>query len=105
KQNVVLLFDRQRPGVQQRLEVRSRVEIAVLAHEQDVGSEHRLIAHGSAKLRVIIGGHDDPAHHQCGEHHDAQGRNDSPRTPRPEIDKAEASGADLPKNDRGDQKA
>ncbi|MNI39386.1 hypothetical protein D3C73_935670 [compost metagenome] len=105
EEDVVLLFYRQRPGVQQRFQIGSRLEVAILAHEQNVGNEQRLVAHRPAQLGKILGREQQPTQGQRDEHHHTQGRNDAPCTPRPEVDKAEPLRADLAEQNAGDQEA
>ncbi|MNN39118.1 hypothetical protein D3C81_1531450 [compost metagenome] len=61
EEDVVLLFYRQRPGMQQRLELRRRRKVAVFAHEQDVGNEQRLVTNRSPQFGKVLGRQQQPA--------------------------------------------
>ncbi|MNZ74671.1 hypothetical protein D3C78_931240 [compost metagenome] len=101
--DVKLLLHRQRPGVQQGLEIGGDIEIAVLAHEQDVGDEHHLVTHRSPQFFVILRCQQKPADRQHRNDHREQRRQNPPRTPGPEIDEAELPGLALIPDDRRDQ--
>jgi hypothetical protein len=102
QKNVELFFHRQRPGMQQRLELRIGIEIAVLPREQYIGDEHGLVARRTAQFLVVTRHQEEPANDQAGHH---QGRQDSPRTAHPELHETEVTRRTLAADDRGDQKA
>ncbi len=103
EENIILLLDREAPGVEQRLELRRGVEISRLAPKQEIGSEgrHRDQAFGE---RLDILRHEiEPGERQRDEHDEKQRRQDAPRPALVEIRQAEALGLEIGDDDGGDQ--
>ena len=102
---VVLLLDTERPEMQQRLELRGRVEVACLAPQGKVGNEARARGDVLAELRVLVGQQDPPAEQQARRQHQDQRRKDPPHPPPVEIGEGEALPLQVLEDDPGDQVA
>ncbi len=103
KENVVLLFDRQRPGVQQRLGLDIAEEIAAKTVEVEVGGEGQRrndafrVVDQFRRVKQHEGG--DGRCHQ----HEGKRWKDAPHAPLIEFDEGELAGQHLAADDAGDQ--
>ena len=103
QEDVELLLDRQRPGVEQGEGRRRRHEIAGAAGEIEIGDgegrgqERAGVAHELVRQHVDIGQDGDR------QHHDGQRRQDAPDPPLVEGDERESPGRDLVDDHRADE--
>ncbi len=102
---VVLLFDAERPEVQQRLQLRRGVEIPGLAPERDVGNESRACRDMLAELRKFIRQQHAPSQEKAAGEHQDECREDAPDAPPIEAGKGEAAPTQLVQDDAGDQES
>lgn len=103
EEKVELLFNRQAPGVHQRLEVHSGAEIAVLAPEQEIGGKQRRRDQALAAGCQLVGQQQGTGKGQGHQHHEQQGRDDYPDASLVELQDGEAARLDVLDQNRSDQ--
>ena len=101
---VELLFDTERPQMQQRLFGGFEVEIAGLQQQRDVGGKGSARKNVAAEQRKRRRQHPQPSQNQRGGKHDDQGREYPPDPPVVEAEQTEAPKHEFARDDAGDQK-
>ena len=102
-EDVVLLLDRQGPGVQERLEVGGTVEVADLLEEEEIRNEERGIPEALAELRDIPRQHQQHCSQRARQIDDQESRHDAPGAAVVEAGEGEASCLDVVGDEAGDQ--
>ncbi len=105
KEDVVLLLDRQRPGVKHRLHLGLIVEIARLPEEQDVRGEEQGRDHALRKVAEIERHQQERRRHAAGDDHGEQAGHDPPDAPLIEVEDREPVVRELGGQNAGDQVA
>ena len=105
KEEVILLFDRERPGVQQRLDLGRFGEIALEPPEMQVRGEKRRRPQALAELHEMFG-QEQGRRREAGQREHGEKRGEDPPQPAlVEAQKREPPRLGLAQQDRGDQKA
>ena len=102
---VILLFNGQRPQVQQGFEVRLNVEIPGLLLQHDVLHKTRPCSHVLAQQAVLLRQQHPPTRHTAGEQHGQQRREDAPHTVGIKRGQAEMPAVQLGKDDAANEVA
>jgi hypothetical protein len=100
---VKLLFDSERPQVQQRLRVRHRVEVADLPPEQPVLREANTGGNVLSEEHKLLWEQIEPTQRQRGHQHHCQRGNDPPDAPCIKVAEREAARLQLSEDDSGDE--
>ena len=100
---VELLFDRERPQMQQDLLFGRRVEVAALRKQDQIRGEAGTSGHMLAQFQVFVGQQQEPASPEAGAQHQQQRRKDPADPPVVEPGEAEPATREVGPDDRGDQ--
>jgi hypothetical protein len=100
---VKLLFNRQRPQMQQRLQIRSGIKIADFLPENEILNEPRASGDVFAQLRVFVRQEQEPASGKTGKEHQNQRRKNPADTVGVELGEAEVAVLQALKQDRRNQ--
>ena len=105
KHQIELLFDCQRPHVQQRLFLCRTVKIAGVFGKVEVGDEDERGERAAAKVAVVQRRLDEKAGDKAGQHHRQQGREQPPDAALVKMRDGKSARGNLRRNQPGDQVA
>jgi hypothetical protein len=98
-----LLFDAERPEVQQRFRQGLRVEVVCFAPKYEVGNKSDARQNVLAQYAIFVGKQVNPADRKARRQHDHEGRENPSHPPRIEIGEAKSFGDQIFHDDRGDE--
>ena len=103
KQKIELFFDRQAPGVKQRLELALGIEISALCPEEEIRNEGAYRQQTLREVRQIARTEAPDGDREAGDAHEEERRQNAPGAPLVESDEAEAAVFIFIEDDRRDQ--